>query len=63
MIEHCNWYTPDGWVFDEELMLQLVQSDSTGITLSGPQQAEAKAETPGPISPPRSANATKPCAR
>ena len=47
MIEHCNWYTPDGWVFDEELMLQLVQAGTyIGITLSGPQQAEAKAETP-----------------
>jgi imidazolonepropionase-like amidohydrolase len=47
MIEHCNWYTPDGWVFDEDLMLQLVQAGTyIGITLSGPQQAEAKAETP-----------------
>ena len=47
MIEHCNWYTPDGWAFDEELMLQLVRAGTyIGITLSGPQQAEAKAETP-----------------
>ncbi len=47
MIEHCNWHTPDGWAFDEELMAALVRAGTwIGITHSGPQQRAAKAGTP-----------------
>lgn len=47
MIEHCNWHSPDGWMFDEELMADLVRAGTwIGITHSGPQQAAAKAGTP-----------------
>jgi imidazolonepropionase-like amidohydrolase len=47
MIEHCNWHTPDGWEFDEALMHDIVQAGMyIGITLSGPQQAAAAADTP-----------------
>jgi imidazolonepropionase-like amidohydrolase len=45
MIEHCNWHTPEGWSFDEELMGEVVRAGMyIGITLSGPQQSAAKAE-------------------
>jgi imidazolonepropionase-like amidohydrolase len=47
MIEHCNWHSPDGWAFDEELMAEVVRAGTwIGITHSGPQQAAAKAGTP-----------------
>jgi imidazolonepropionase-like amidohydrolase len=47
MIEHCNWHTPEGWCFDQELMRQLIDAGTyIGITLSGPQQEAARAGTP-----------------
>jgi imidazolonepropionase-like amidohydrolase len=47
MIEHCNWYTADGQVFDADLMRRLIDAGMyVGITLSGPQQQEAAAATP-----------------
>jgi imidazolonepropionase-like amidohydrolase len=47
IIEHCNWHTPEGWCFDQELMTQLIDAGTfIGITLSGPQQQAAGAATP-----------------
>ncbi len=47
MIEHCNWYSAEGWSFDEGLMAEIVAAGLfVGVTLSGPHQAEAKRSTP-----------------
>ncbi len=47
MIEHCNWHTPAGWCFDQDVMQRAVDVGTyIGITLSGPQQQAARAATP-----------------
>jgi imidazolonepropionase-like amidohydrolase len=47
MIEHCNWHTPEGQMFDEALMQQLIDARTfIGITLSGPQQRAALESVP-----------------
>lgn len=47
MLEHCNWHTPGGWCFDQDLMQRIVDTGTyIGITLSGPQQQAAGAATP-----------------
>lgn len=47
MIEHCNWHTPDGWEFDQDLMQSVIEAGTyIGITLSGPQQQAARAGIP-----------------
>jgi len=47
MIEHCNWHTPAGQCFDEDLTRELNAAGVyIGITLSGPQQQAAIADQP-----------------
>jgi imidazolonepropionase-like amidohydrolase len=47
MIEHCNWHTPQGQCFDEELTARLNAAGVYfGITLSGPQQRAAMVDQP-----------------